>query len=241
MCSSDLQFAYQMVKTLAEIFVDESKKSELRGIRGVMEFSNEQLAAYEDKVKAAEENLKRFKERQAVQQAMQIGIGAQSIQDLRDLHSTSEIAISDRQRQVEQLINNLPVNAQNLDWDTQPQLTKIKAQMDDKLQAFAKNVSASGLQKVYELSFDNDINLLRQEYQSILASAIQRLTPPVPQDLYGSALQYQLARIDLYILRTRNSLLDGVLNNFLARATMNSGDQIELRRQIGRASCRERV
>lgn len=224
------QLAYQMAKTLGEIFIDESKKSELRGIRGVMEFSNEQLATYQDKVKEAEENLKRFKERQATQQAMQIGLGSESIQSLRALQSTSEIAISDRERLVNQLKYTLPQNAQELHWAAVPALAKIKAQIDDKMQGFKKNVSASGLQKVYELSFDNDINILRQEYQSTLVAMLQSLTPPLDQNLHGPALQYQLAQIDLYILRTRNSMLNEIQNDFLARATMNSGDQIEARR-----------
>ena len=63
-----------------------------------------------------------------------------------------------------------------------------------------------------------------------MAIAIQRLTPALDQNLHATALQYQLTLIDLYILRTRNILLNGILNDFLARATMGSGDQIELRR-----------
>ncbi|MGH7495687.1 MAG: GumC family protein [bacterium] len=224
------QIAFQMTKTVAEVFIDESKKSELRGIRGVMEFSNEQLAMYQSKVMEAEDKLRRFKERQAAQQAIPAALGVESIQAIRELQNASETAISDRERMLEQLHASLPNNVRGSLWDTVPELAEIKTQINAKMQAFKRTVATSGLQPNYELSFNNEINALRQEGQGRLAIALQSLSPALNQSLHGAALQYQLAQIDLYILRTRNTALSGVLSEFQARATMSSGDQIELRR-----------
>jgi uncharacterized protein involved in exopolysaccharide biosynthesis len=222
--------AYLMVKTLTDIFIDESKKNELRGIRGVREFSNEQLAIYQAKVDEAEENLRRFKARLATSQTQNVGISAENVARLRELISSSELAISDRQRHLAQLKQRLPAAATKPLWDDDSDLARVKAQINAKLQDFKKNVRITGLQSNYVMTLNSDISLLRQECQRLLAGIIPRLYSQLDPAMQQALAEYQLGQIDLYILRTQATIANEVLNTFVNLAASQPADQLELQR-----------
>jgi uncharacterized protein involved in exopolysaccharide biosynthesis len=224
------ELAYQIVKTLTDIFIDESKKNELRGIRGVREFSNEQLAIYQAKMDEAEENLRRFKARLATSQTQNIGISADNIARLRELISSSELAISDRQRRLTQLNQRLPAAATKTLWDDDPELARVKAQINAKLEDFKKNVRITGLQSNYVMTLNSDVSLLRQECQRLLTGIIPRLYSQLDPEMQQATAEYQLGQIDLYILRAQTKIANEVLNVFVNLAASQPADQLELQR-----------
>jgi len=224
------QTAYYLVKTLMEIFIDESKRSELRGIRGMKEFSNEQLGIYEAKVKEAEDKLRRFKQGLASSQAQNVGLSGENVVKLQEMINSCEIAISDRMRRVAQLESQLPIDVRKMLWNEDPDLLKIKARINEKLANFKKSASRSPLQNNYEIMLNNDINLLRQEGQRLLAGLTARLYPQLDAATQQSMASYQLEQIDLYILRARVNIADEVLNDFVRVAAAAPADQLELQR-----------
>jgi len=56
------ELAFNITQALTRIFIDESLQHEVGGIKGVMDFSSEQLALYKDRLQESEERLQRFKE-----------------------------------------------------------------------------------------------------------------------------------------------------------------------------------
>ncbi|MGH7598606.1 MAG: GumC family protein [bacterium] len=222
--------AYQIVKTLTDIFIDESKKNELRGIRGVREFSNEQLAIYQQKVDEAEEKLRQFKERLASNRARSSGIGGENIMRLNELVSSSAIAIADRQRRLGQLEQNFPAAKRKLLWADNRELAQIKAQIDLKLENVKKSMQAMGLQSNNDLTFNNELGQLRQECQRLLTSLIPRLYPNLDSDTQQALLEHQLGQIDLYILQSRAEIANVMVNGFVNSAAAEPADQLQLQR-----------
>lgn len=222
--------AYHVVKTLTDIFIDESKKNELRGIRGVREFSNEQLAIYQAKVDEAEENLRRFKARLASLQAQNVGMGAANVVRLRELISSSELAISDRQRRLALLAQRLPVGTTTPLWNADPDLKRVKTLVDAQMEDFKKSAQMTNLQGNDEMTLNNEVSALRQDCQRLLTDLIPRTYPNLDNQTQQTLLDYQLGQIDLYILRTRFTVANEVLNDFVNRAASEPADQLELRR-----------
>jgi len=56
------QMAYNYASVLTQIFIDESLRNEVGGIRGALEFSNEQLNLYKQKLDESEEKLRKFRQ-----------------------------------------------------------------------------------------------------------------------------------------------------------------------------------
>ncbi|MCJ7496938.1 MAG: Wzz/FepE/Etk N-terminal domain-containing protein, partial [candidate division Zixibacteria bacterium] len=57
------KLAADMAKNLAQIFIDESLRFELLGVRGALDFSDEQLAIYKKRSEEAENRLREYKEK----------------------------------------------------------------------------------------------------------------------------------------------------------------------------------
>ena len=224
------RLAYRLVKSLTEIFVDESKKNELRGIRGVMEFSNEQLEIYEQKVKESEGKLQTLKERQASAQVQKIGLDANSVLQLRQLISTSESAIAERQRKLTELQNDLRLPAIPLLWEREADLQQVKVKIEAKMADFKKSTIAVGLRTDSELTLDSEVNVLRQEYLRLLEGAVARSYSTLSPEMQSAMTEYQLGQIDLYILRTRATVANDLLQRYAQISTAAPADEIELRR-----------
>lgn len=60
--SDDPKLAADMAKNLAQIFIEESLRYELLGVRGALDFSDEQLAIYKKRLEEAENRLREYKE-----------------------------------------------------------------------------------------------------------------------------------------------------------------------------------
>jgi capsular polysaccharide biosynthesis protein len=222
--------AYWIAKTLTDIFIDESKKNELRGIRGVREFSNEQLAIYQQKVDEAQENLRQFKAKLASSQAQNLGTNSENIVRLRELITSSDLAISDRQRRLAEREQRLPASTTQALWNNDPELARVKAQINVKLDEFKKAVRITGLGGSYEMALNNDLVSLRQDCQRLLTGLIARLYPQLTVEEQQMLLEYQLEQSDLYILRVRATIANEVLNGFVNMAAAQPADQLELQR-----------
>ena len=102
--------ALLLAKTLTEVFIDETLRRELSGVRGTLEFSNEQLAIYKTKLETSEEKLRRFRE-QIVRQSLQREVGDESnLQHLSTLVSSAESDL----REAEGRATSLTIRLQNL-------------------------------------------------------------------------------------------------------------------------------
>jgi uncharacterized protein involved in exopolysaccharide biosynthesis len=224
------RMAYRLVKSLTEIFVDESKKNELRGIRGVMEFSNEQLEIYAQKVRDTEGKLQALKQRQASDQVQKIGLDANSVLQLRQLISTSESAIAERQRKLADLQSGLGLPGIPQLWEREAPLQQVKSKIEAKMADFKRSTIAAGLRTDAELTLDSEVNALRQEYHQLLDAAVTRAFPTLAEELHGAMIEYQLGQIDLYILRARAAVANDLLQRFAQMSTAAPADEIELRR-----------
>ncbi len=224
------RLAFRLVKSLTEIFVDESKKNELRGIRGVMEFSNEQLEIYEQKVKDTERKLQGLKERQASEQVQKIGLDANSVLQLRQLISTSEGAIAERQRKLNELQNDLRLPAIPLLWEREPELQQAKAKLEAQMADFKRSAIAVGLRTDSELTLDSEVNALRQEYLRLLEGVVARVYPALSEAMQSAMLEYQLGQFDLYIFRSRAAVANDLLQRYSQISSAAPADEIELRR-----------
>jgi len=78
--------AQRRAKALADIFIEESLAQELAGVRSNIAFSEEQLAFYRDKLKAAEDKLRDFRKQLLVSEAEEDTSGF----DLRQIGSAIE-------------------------------------------------------------------------------------------------------------------------------------------------------
>jgi polysaccharide chain length determinant protein (PEP-CTERM system associated) len=87
-CRSDKpNRAAKMAETLAQIFIEENLKYELIGVREALEFSDEQLIIYKQKLEDSEAKLKAFKQR-AIEK--NLNLASTNSQNIRDITSEAD-------------------------------------------------------------------------------------------------------------------------------------------------------
>ncbi|MFQ5632182.1 MAG: hypothetical protein ACE5I1_25715, partial [bacterium] len=229
---SQPEMAYYLSKTLTEIFVDESKKSELSGIRGVKEFSDEQLAIYKKKVEEAEEKLKLLHKRIAVRYASSVTGRSDSLGSLNmyELKSKADIAINRRQNLLLKTRARIPQNLQVIPWEQIPQLQTVKTQIDDKIEEFKKRVTMQSWQGNYELVMNNEFSLLRMQANRILQRWIPSQYVRLGRDAHQNIQTYLLGEIDLYIFRSQQRFAEQMLSNFVNVAAAKPEEDFELKK-----------
>lgn len=226
------EMAYYLSKTLTEIFIDESKKSELSGIRGVKEFSDEQLAIYKRKVEEAEEKLKQLHKRIAIRYAQSVTGRSDSLGSLNiyELKSKADIAIHRRQRMLATAREQLPRQIRLPNWEQVPALQPLKQLIDEKIMEFKKRVTMQNWQNNYELVMNNEFSLLRLQANRRLQEWIPQHFHQIDQNDQQNILTYLLAEIDLYIFRAQQRFAEQLLNKFINVAAAKPEEEFELKK-----------
>ncbi len=87
--------AYLMAKTLSEVFIQETLKGELGGVRGALNFSKEQLEIYQTKLKESEEKLRRFKEKTLKSRIQDYSVTSANLAQINSMISSTEMELKD--------------------------------------------------------------------------------------------------------------------------------------------------
>ncbi len=230
--STSPNLAYSMAKTLTDIFIDESKKDELKGIRSIKEFSDEQLAIYKRKVEETEEKLKKLQEKIARERVQVIGFNEENIAALKSLIFNDEAAIISKENRLRELQKRLPESLkQERIWETEQDFTLIKRKLAEKLDDFERRISISMREwkSNYEFTFNTEINRLRQESFQIIRRIINRRHPNLGE-LFEPFSEYQRVIMDLSILNQKLDIAKRILNRYYTLATSDPKQRMELER-----------
>jgi uncharacterized protein involved in exopolysaccharide biosynthesis len=100
------QKAYLMTKNLAQIFQEEFQKRQVGGIRGVREFSEEQLAIFRQKMDESEELLRRFKEGLLTNE-IDTESDNNTVERMKSDITSMEVSMGDKQARMQVLANSL--------------------------------------------------------------------------------------------------------------------------------------
>ncbi|NIA29607.1 MAG: hypothetical protein GWP06_06795 [Actinobacteria bacterium] len=222
--------AYHLVKNMTLIFVKESKKNDLRGIQGVKQFSDEQLALYKRKMDASERRLKKFHEKLATQKMDNVGISEGSILKLKGVKNSTLSAIAQREQKLAELERGLPGESLRLFQSHGGEMASIKSQVDIEISKFKRQIQNDGWQISAEMQSNNDLNVLRQQSHNNLAKAINKAFPDFNDAQRAALLEYQLGKLDLYILRGRVKVLDQLMDNYLQSVKDVPSENLELKK-----------
>jgi uncharacterized protein involved in exopolysaccharide biosynthesis len=122
--------AAQRAKTLGEIFIEESLANELLGIRGALEFSDEQLAIYRRRLQEAEGELRGFQERLLRESAGVDSAFAYNISSISHAVGLVQLELEDLKSKISTLEGRLFSSGNaNLELYPNPRLQQLKTQL----------------------------------------------------------------------------------------------------------------
>ena len=122
--------AYLEAKTLSDIFIQETLKGELGGVREALNFSKEQLGVYQAKLKASEEKLRRFKEKMLKSQIQDYSITSANLTQINSMISSTEMELKEAENHLNSLKAKLTrEELSSLDRYSSPQLRNLRREL----------------------------------------------------------------------------------------------------------------
>ena len=99
--------AYLMAQTLGDIFIQETQKEELGGVREALSFSKEQLEIYQAKLKESEDKLRRFREKMLKDQIQDYSVTSANLAQINSMISSTEIELKEAEDHLNSLKSKL--------------------------------------------------------------------------------------------------------------------------------------
>jgi capsular polysaccharide biosynthesis protein len=208
------QAAFDMVNTMTQFFVDESRNNDLKGIRDLKAFTDEQLQLYKQKVEESERKLRNFKESLANNRAVNAVANTGTILKLQEASNSTENSLQKREKKLAELKQSLP-QVQLSIFNDNPELLQIKAKIDSRFDEFEKQLNTTGWKEDYDIIMNNDLNLLRQEYHQTIKKAFAQNSSVLTDEEQNSLISYQLGLLDRSILQQRLGIIRSVLDRFI--------------------------
>jgi polysaccharide chain length determinant protein (PEP-CTERM system associated) len=207
--------ALLLAKTLAQVFIDETLRRELSGVRGALEFSNEQLAIYEKQLEDSEEKLRSFRERMVWQNLKR---DVKDEANLERINSLASAAQSDL-RQAEQSVTSFTIRLQNLETGesidiSDPQVAELKQEYYAQASRLADQLIKYTWRDARVISLSEEINERRESIASAVARACRRSSTG-DNPVYCQLLQdLELARADVTFYRSKWESLRDYVDNY---------------------------
>jgi len=205
-------FAFKMVDAMTKIFVNQSRQNDLRGIRDVKKFSEEQLSVYKAKMDKAENKLREFNEKMATDRTIEMNPDNSMVKFLTNLKEKTNQNVEERLQRIALLENRIPQNIiQGISVELD-EMIALEQSVMKKQDDYKRVLENDGPNSSPEMQLNNELNLLRLESNRVIDRAIDRAFPNLKQTQRNSLDEYILGSFDLYILKSRLAVITQVLN-----------------------------
>ena len=223
--------AYLMAKTLTQIFIDETLKNEVAGIRGALDFSTEQLEIYKKKLQEAEEKLKNFKAGMVEEQVKdRYDVSPAKLEQLNSLIASIDIEISSKTGQLRSIKSRITKANLGREMPYTSKMALYKAQLLEKTTQVSELMLKFSWRDPQVLRLNEEIAQLREQIVDEIKQAVSSYYQTNDLLEYNLILQREIILIDLDMLQRRRETLSNLLAAMQNTYTRDPSREITLSR-----------
>src|SRR3990170_4053253 len=211
----------EMAKNLAQIFIDESLRYDLLGVRGALDFSDEQLAIYKKKLEEAENRLREYKEKTLksdVDQSIASDTNLRAIVSVIDATKLEIKGFEDQNNFLKGKLTGL--KAANLSLPASDNLKSLEGQLFSSVDEYIPLLTRYSWRDAKVLTLTEKTKSLLDQIEAEIKIASQSQKGKVSADVLPLLESYSLNRINLNFLKEKlrvlNQVVEGIKNR-LAR------------------------
>jgi succinoglycan biosynthesis transport protein ExoP len=154
--------AFNLTKTLTQIFIDESLRREVGGIRGALEFSSEQLALYKDKLEESEERLQKFQESVLDDEIENQAVIAANLDQMNTMIATIDFDLRKAKDRLNFLESRIRESGKNYKTPVSSELSRLKSRLLEAVLDLSKLMLKYSWQDARVLKVNSDIERLQE-------------------------------------------------------------------------------
>ncbi len=231
--------AYVITDQMTRLFIERQRRSTMKNIAEVSQFSEEQLAVYKEQLDRSERELARFEEQMASRGAeanpvSQSNVGlAEKVKT--DLEFTIRNAESTQQRIRERLVGVLGGVPSGERVFADPEIRKLEGNLASRREAELLSELTSTASAVSPLGESEDIIASEQAIQHHLATLVTEKFPDVPADYRPLVVEYFYQQIQINAYRQKSAKLQAYTQAFrsqVALAPQMENERARLRQEV---------
>lgn len=233
--NSDPDKAYMIVKTLADVFIEQNLAKESRNAQIAIGFSKEHEERFRQQYEDALERLRRLKERSTYEQSKKLVVNANNEAQANTVLSALKVDIGRQQDLVSGLQTKLSSSAASaIVWDD-PKAEALRRRMLQKAEALATVMAQFDWRDANVISVNQDIAALRDQYREAVAKHAAGRSAGMKSHEVELATQLQMAQLDLDLLQQEKKMLEGFLAEYRGSLGRQPGlemDLVEAQKQV---------
>ncbi|MBN2093219.1 hypothetical protein JW964_26585 [candidate division KSB1 bacterium] len=149
--------AYLMASNLTEIFIQNSIKTQMGGLEGVVEFGEDQLEIYYKKLKEAEQRLSEYEQRILNRQVENFNISSIDLNRLNATQMETEMRIDEIQEQLNTINSQIDITTNEYKIEYTPYIQLQKKKLFEKADELAKLLTQYDWKDTKVIRMNNEI------------------------------------------------------------------------------------
>ena len=210
--SNTPKLAADMARTLAQIFIEESLKYELFSVRGVLDFSDEQLTIYKKKLEESEDKLRRFKQ-ETLKSSIDDKIANQdNINEVASVKDATKLESSETEDELKFLKKSIESGAHTPILAYSDELSSLNSDLFSQVKLYNDLLAKYSWKDAKVISLNQRIgNTLEEIEKEVNGLVPEQYAQAGPQAL-SQIERYVYLKIKSDFLRERFSILDKSVN-----------------------------
>ncbi len=224
------EMSYIMVKTLTNIFIDESLRSEMGSVQNALQFNDEQITIFKEKLEKAERNLELYKKGQISNEVENQSLTSESMNRIREAIVSIDISTREKKDYLNHLSNQLKGSDNIQDYPKNDTIKKIQDNINEKIDQMAVLMERYSWKSAEVININRDINELRDRIKTEIQILYGLMYSNTPSQTLGLYLDKSITLFDLDILNRKNRELTKALDKFRRKVIQNPSRELTLKK-----------
>ena len=222
--------AYNFAKTLTQIFIDESLRREVGGIRGALEFGTEQLTIYKQKLEESEERLRRYKQGVVQETIADQSIISTNLDQAKSMLMTAEFELKEARDRLSYLGSRIKGLGFDYKTPNTGPIQSLKSQLFDANGQLSKLMSQYSWNDVKILKLNEDIENLRNQIRKEIEREINTKYASGNGADLSLILEKEITAVEVEYLQQRQKALISLQSEYTRLLSQGPSREMELNR-----------
>lgn len=204
-------FAYDLAKTIANIYINEAFQRKMRSVQSALRFNDEQLAIFRQKLEQAEQDLEKFKRNLVSSQVENPNFSNASLQHFQRAIVAIDLATREKKDYLSYLESRLNTDEEAESYPITESIQQKLIRVDKKVAEMASLMKSFTWKSPEVISVNRKINDLREEIRIEIETIYKVKYQDVETQQRALLLERAITLVDIEIQNRKKEVLNATL------------------------------
>jgi len=207
------ELAYSIVKTLSEIYINDSLRRAMNSVKNALDFNDEQIALFKQRVEEAERKLEAFKREMITSDLSEENISREALSRIHNVIVSLEISVKDKKDYIE-FVESQFENKNIVTQLNSPAIQRSKTKIDERIQEMAELMKTFSWNSPEVINVNRKINDNREDIKTELQKLFKETYPNIDVPTLNLYLERAITQVDIEIMQRKKDALNKLVSAF---------------------------